>query len=461
MIPDTKDMLCRSLAFLFLLPLSIANADAIDSEETLADEVLVLAEDVGRWLATNALVDENSVAWPDDVLNSEAVSYDLASGVAGKVIFFVALYRATENPEYLELALGGADYLLATLQDPTAFNGNPRKASLYTGVSGIGVALTHVHQQTDGAKYAQGLEKIVALLDEWSVVTEEGIRWSDEFNDLLYGDTGTALFLSWYAGQSGDERAGVMAHAGARFMLAEADESSQGMSWYFRRSKPFNLPNFSHGTAGVAYMLASVGAATEDQTLLRGAQAGFHYLKSIAEIKDGQLHIPYGWGSDNWDGLYEFGWAHGLAGTASLFVRLQQTGIDVESAAEYERLARHTLQRINLPGMPAAPFAEPSTPLDQRFGRAGVLSSFSDWSPDNPEIAALRDEIWAHIAEAAVRENDAAHWEVDAPDFMGGGRAAYTGVLHGAAGIGLAMLRMHARMSGRQAYVDLPDHPVK
>jgi hypothetical protein len=454
-------MLSRSLAFLLFLPLSIANADALDSENTSADEVLVLAEDVGRWLAANALVDESGVAWPDDVLNSETVSYDLATGVAGKVIFFVALYRATENPEYLELATGGADYLLTTLQDSAAFDDNPRRASLYTGVSGLGVALTHVYQQTNDTKYANGVDKILTLLDEWSVATDEGIRWSDEFNDLLYGDTGTTLYLSWYANQTGDERARDMAHDGARFMLEQAEESSQGMSWYFRRSKPFNLPNFSHGTAGVAYMLASVGAETRDEALLQGAQAGFDYLKSIAEIENDLLQIPYGWGSDTWDGLFEFGWAHGLAGTASLFIRLQQTGIDVDSAAEYERLARHTLQSINLPGKPSAPFAEPSTPLDQRFGRAGVLGAFSDWSASYPGVVASRDEIWDHIARSANSEDDGVHWEVDAPDFMGGGRAAYTGVLHGAAGIGLAMLRMHARMSGRQAYVDLPDHPVK
>jgi hypothetical protein len=52
-----------------------------------------------------------------------------------------------------------------------------------------------------------------------------------------------------------------------------------------------------------------------------------------------------------------------------------------------------------------------------------------------------------------------AHWEVDAPAFMGGGRAAYTGIFHGAAGIGLAVLRLHARLEGKQAYLRLPDDP--
>jgi hypothetical protein len=454
-------MMGRSLIFLLLLPLSFANADVVDSDGPLADEVLLLAEDVGRWLEANATENESGITWPDNVLNAEAVSYDLASGVAGKVVYFVALYRATEKPEYLALAMGGADYLVATLQDSAAFAGNPRRASLYTGVSGIGVALTIVQQHADKTTYTDAIDKVIFLLSEWGIASEQGLHWSDEFNDLLYGDAGTTLFLSWYAEQSGDARALAMANRGARFLLGQAVETDGGKYWYFRRGKLFHLPNFSHGTAGMAYVLATVGAQGNDDSLREGAQAGFNYIKSIAEIADGKLRIPYGWGSDSWDGLYEFGWAHGLAGTTSLFVRLQQAGIDVEAAAEYERLARHTLQHINLPDTPAAPFAEPSTPLDQRFGRAGVLSIAGGWSGNDADGLRLRNDLWSHLEQAAIRDGNTAHWEVDAPEFMGGGRAAYTGLLHGAAGIGLAILQMHARMSDRQPYVGLPEQAEK
>jgi len=61
--------------------------------------------------------------------------------------------------------------------------------------------------------------------------------------------------------------------------------------------------------------------------------------------------------------------------------------------------------------------------------------------------------------EAATRGAGTAHWEVDAPEFLGGGRAAYTGLFHGAAGIGLAILGMHASMTASEPYTDLPDNP--
>jgi hypothetical protein len=419
-----------------------------------AGDVLDLAENAGKWLAATATRGPSGTSWPNDALNPEIVGYDLASGVAGKVVFFAALHAATGKADYLDLATGGADYLMSVLDDPSSFDGNVRRASLYSGIAGIGVALLQVRQHDP--KYQEAVTRIVDRLQEWGVETPAGMMWSDEFNDLIYGDAGTALFLAWAAEQTGDERARVMAANGARFLLSQGQKAEQGTYWLFRRSKPFNLPNFSHGTAGVAYVLATVGSLVDDEALLDGASQGFDYIRSIAEVEEGLLRIPYGWGSDSWDGLYEFGWAHGLAGTANLFRRLQQTGVDTEAAAEFEQLTRHTILNIGLPGTADEPFAEPSTPLDQRFGRAGVLAALAGWT----ETAPLQGSIIEHLQSAAVHDETGVHWEVDAPAFMGGGRAAYTGLFHGAAGIGLAVLRSHARLVQRNAYVELPDDPT-
>jgi len=431
---------------LFCIGAQQAPAQAVE-----ADDILSLAEDAGKWLAASSIDGPIGISWPDDALSPETVGYDLASGVAGKVVFFSALHKATGKTDYLELALGGADYLPSVLDDPTSFDGNTRRASLYSGIAGIGVAL--VPLQHHNAKYQRAVTQIVERLQEWSIETSAGLNWSDDFNDLIYGDAGTALFLSYVAEQTGDERARDMAAQGARFLLSQAQDAAQGSYWLFRRSKLFNLPNFSHGTAGVAYVLATVGSLVDDEALLEGASQGFDYIRSIAEVDDGLLRIPYGWGSDSWDGLYEFGWAHGLAGTANLFRRLQQAGVDADVAAEFEQLTRHTMLNIGLPEIANDPFAEPSTPLDMRFGRAGVLAALAGWQG----TATLQVSIIEHLQSAAVRDVTGVHWEVDAPAFMGGGRAAYTGLFHGAAGIGLAVLGTHASMIGREPYIQLPD----
>ena len=84
-----------------------------------------------------------------------------------------------------------------------------------------------------------------------------------------------------------------------------------------------------------------------------------------------------------------------------------------------------------------------------------MLSLLSDYG----EGIDTRDAIWQELADRASRENSMAYWEVDAPEFMGGGRAAFTGILHGSAGIGLALLRLHAALMQHPPYVSMPDDP--
>jgi lantibiotic modifying enzyme len=418
-----------------------------------AGDVLQLAVDAGEWLSAQGQAQSSGTAWPADAHKPEAVAYDLGSGTAGIVVYFLSLYAATGEERFLGTAEQGGVYLASLLDDSEIFEAGSRRASLYTGIAGIGVALTMLaeHRPTFSAK----VDQVVALLDEWSVAEPAGVRWSDEFNDLLYGDAGTILFLAWHAHRNGDERALRLAASASRFLLSQAENSDRGRYWRFRRSKPFNLPGFSHGTAGIAYVLGTVGSLAKEPDLTDAAADGFAYIDSIAEISGDRIRIPYGWPAENWEGLYEFGWAHGLVGSDALFTRLQQLGIEKSEAARYNALIVNTLSNIGLPGAPDEPFAEPSTPLDWRFGRAGVLSLLSDYG----EGIDTRDAIWRELADRADRENGMVHWEVDAPGFMGGGRAAFTGVFHGTAGIGLALLRLHAALKEQPPYVSMPDDP--
>ena len=425
------------------------------------DNILSLAEQVGLWLVSNANYDDetDAVTWLDDVLNPETVGYDLAAGVSGKVLFFVALYRATDNEEYLQYAKGGADYLVSLLQDPASFEGNKRRASLYSGVGGIGVALLNVHSVVADPQYLQAVNRIVELLDQWSITGATGLHWSDEFNDLLYGEVGMVLFLSFVADQTGNERAADMARDGATYLLGEEQSADTGSFWYFRRGKPLNLPNFSHGTAGMGYLFATLASQTGDERYEVAATSAVAYLDSIAEEQNALWAIPYGWGMDSWDGLYEFGWAHGIAGTALFLERMIQADIASEQADALSKQLKQSLLNMNLPGAPLEPFGEPATPLDMRFGRAGVLTLLSEWSRSDRDTVATRDAIWRDLSDAAIKSQPGAYWEVDAPAFMGGGRAAYTGYFHGAAGIGLSLLKMHAATTDKKPYVVLPDDP--
>jgi lantibiotic modifying enzyme len=418
-----------------------------------AGQVMQLAIEAGDWLAAQGQAQPSGIAWPADANRPEAVAYDLGSGTAGIVVYFLSVYAATGNDRFLELAEGGGNYLVSLLEDSEAIGAGARRASLYAGISGIGVALELLAEHRPA--FSAEVDKVVAMLDDWRVTEPAGIRWSEDFNDLLYGDAGTILFLAWRAHRDGDKRARRLAVSASHFLLSQAENADQGRYWRFRRSKPFNLPGFSHGTAGIAYVLGTVGALADESIFTDAAADGFAYIDSIAEVVEDRVRIPYGWPAEHWEGLYEFGWAHGLVGNDALFTRLQQLGIETQAAAGYNALVVNTLSSIGLPATPCEPFAEPSTPLDWRFGRAGVLSLLSDYG-DGIET---RDAIWRVLVDEAIREDGLALWEVDAPEFMGGGRAAFTGIFHGTAGIGLALLRLHAALKEHPPYVTMPDDP--
>ena len=418
-----------------------------------ADDVMALAVDVGDWLIAQSQAQSTGSAWPADARRFDAIAHDLGSGTAGIVVYFLALHAATGDERFLETAEQGGQYLASLLDDPDGTFSGSRRASLYSGVAGVGVALALLAEQRPG--FSADVDRVVALLDDWGVAEPGGLHWSDEFNDLLFGDAGTTLFLAWRAHLRDDERALQLAVSASRLLSSRAEDGDRGRYWRFRRSKPFNLPGFSHGTAGIAYVLGTVGSLADEPDFAAAASDGFAYLESIAQVSEERIRIPYGWPAENWEGVYEFGWAHGLAGTAAFLSRLQQLGINTEAAARFDGLIVNTLSSIGLPGAPQEPFAEPSTPLDWRFGRASVLALLSDYG----EGAATRDAIWQHLVSRANRDNGMAYWEVDAPAFMGGGRAAFTGVFHGAAGIGLALLRLHAALTERAPYIALPDDP--
>ncbi len=432
---------------------------------TDADAVLALAQDAGRWISAQAIDVDGGRAWPDDALAPDAVSLDLGNGVAGKIVFFVALYNATGNRKYLDEAIAGGDYLRRQLEAPDAFSGE-RRAGLYSGLSGALVAfrnLATVNTGEDGetdmrhalirAQALAAIESIEHRLLNWAVADGGGVYWSRTFNDLLFGDAGTVLALSGRAGEPGTTpvKSGAL-RLGER--MARADE---GAYWLFRRDKEFNLPNFSHGAAGITYVLATAAAAWDEPRIANAAAAGADYLASIAERRSGLTLMPYGWPAENWDGLYEFGWAHGIAGDLLTLTRLEQSGIRIDTAVALKRELLATLSKSGLPGEPAPPLAEPSTPHDLRFGRAGVLYVLSAVDPEGS--AELCEALWQYLDAHAVRSNGTAYWPLEAPAFMGGGRQAQTGILHGAAGIGLALLEYHAAMSGSAPYFEMPDLP--
>src|SRR5262249_38380999 len=148
-----------------------------------------------------------------------------------------------------------------------------------------------------------------------------GVEWSDT-NDIIAGTAGIGLTLLWLARAGYGKELGSLAAKAGRRLLETGIPAEGGTTWLMRPGFARNMPNFSHGTGGVAYSLATLHQAPADRAFLDGAPKGAGSPDAMATRRNGGTVIRHhdGDGQD----LFYLSWCHGPAGTARLFYRLHQ-----------------------------------------------------------------------------------------------------------------------------------------
>jgi len=270
------------------------------------------AQQTAHWLQSCSRQTPNGKVWAADPRDSTTVSTNLYSGSSGVVLFFLEMYRATQNKMYFNDACAGADYLIARLPDTLA----QEESGLYTGVAGIGFVLEETFKSTEEKKYRDGALRCVALLQKYAKKIGE---WNS-VTDIIAGGAGAGLFLLYAAKEMNDPTSRDLAVKAGLRLIELGKAESGGMKWAMAPDFPRLMPNFSHGTAGICYFLASLYDETERQEFLAAALAGANYLKSIANT-EGDACLIFHHEPDGKD-LYYLGWCHGPVGTARLFYRL-------------------------------------------------------------------------------------------------------------------------------------------
>ncbi len=173
-------------AFLLASILSCQN-----QKETDESPWLQYALEAEKYLNTALLDQEEGIAWkvmPDSVSGPDVSLY---SGTPGVVLFYLQLFESTSEPDFLEKAKAGADFLLASLPDTAV---SSEQAGLYTGLAGIGYTLAEAYRNTGDERYKTGLVSVIDLLDLSAEKTPAGIHWG-QTTDIVYGAAGIGLFL--------------------------------------------------------------------------------------------------------------------------------------------------------------------------------------------------------------------------------------------------------------------------
>lgn len=441
---------------LLIVALILAGCRSAPVDEVAAtsapDDYLVAALRTADWLESVAVTTEAGMSWPvqpgadpDSIVLDDDTLYH---GNPGVVLFFLEAHRATGNQRYLDIARSGADALLARLESAEALG--PGGGGLYTGLGGIGFILEETYAATSAPKYREGAVTCIQKLADHATRAGEGVEWNDS-TDVVSGSAGVGFFLLWaYERIPHPESLRLALEAGRR-LVQLGEDAPGGTRWTMNPTFPRYMPNFSHGTAGVAAYLAALSGFVDERDFLDAAESGASHLVRIANTDDAGClimhHEPDG------EDLFYLGWCHGPVGTGRLFFELYD---QTENPLWLDWMRRGAASLLNS-GIP-----DQETPgfwnnVGQCCGSAGVLEYYLDLHRETGNAMyldaaiAMGDQILSEGAETSSGMT----WSHAEHRVRPAETTVQTGYMQGAAGIGIALLHLSA------AVRDQPDESIR
>ena len=371
-----------------------------------------------------------AVEW---LLGAEVPDSTLYSGGAGVVFALLEAEAHFGDSRYGEAALRAARGLVAAVED----DGD---AGLYNGLMGYAVALHAVDRRFGDADAAMGvraaLEKVRAGFD--------GERWGPMF-ELLAGNAGVGLGALYV----GDLELALLA---VTPYLNTADETPGGVNWAVRPSSA-RSHHLAHGTLGIVYALAAVGAAAGRKDLVERALAGAADVVARNEAGPEGFLVPHSDPQHRPDLIerYSYGWCNGPAGDAQVFRLLGRRDL--------EDRCWHTVTTSGLPQRIRPGFWDNN---GRCCGTAGVLALALDRQVGRGDGLEFANVLVDDLAARATVDAEGVRWsnyehKADPPALE-----PQAGWAMGSAGILRELLRFVRISRGDDPgyAVDWPDHPA-
>jgi lantibiotic modifying enzyme len=315
----------------------------------MTTEFLLTADRIAARLARDALWQGACCNWTGDAMEfvqggwqvvHRALGFDLYGGAAGVGLFMAHMHRATGERLYASVAsaaLASADAQWRRQQGAaTAF---------YSGGLGLAWAMLRTAEIVDTPAWAErGAELLHELCDQ---PPTPGML------DVTSGSAGVICALLDLLPQAPSlgldrDRLLACAHRHARHLLDAAVPGERGLHWPAPGGPvgSLGLCGLSHGTAGIAWALRALHAASADARYLAAAAGAHRYERSWFDA-----------GEQNWPDLrslydptlgdgkrlgYMNAWCHGAPGVG--LARLACHGLDTELAplAEIQAALRTT-----------------------------------------------------------------------------------------------------------------------
>lgn len=390
-----------------------------------------------RWVLEHVEWDDDGPWIPDavDLAGGPAVrppyAQGLHSGVSGLVhaLTEIGLARAWTDEER-RLVEGVVARLSAEAPDAT-------DASYFDGLSSTigalvaadeGNARSAVHAGepagpgTDRAGVDAALGRLLALLtpDGWPTESVGPPRHAPDarVHDATLGTAGVLLAALW-ALRHGASAGRGLANRCVDVLVAEAEPVADGLNWSMvadrhRLGPRRDMPNWSHGLAGIAAALALAGSELGRPDVVEQARRGAEHLVGLRVADHPGLALPHLVPAAPELGLepLAYGWCHGPTGTSLLFLALDAAGVAEVAGDHPLRWHRRCLDAIHASGIPER-LRPGFWDNDGRCcGTAGVGDTLLDaWTSlgDSRDLD-LAIRLGDALVEHAVVDGDRAYW---------------------------------------------------
>lgn len=437
------------------------------------DDCLNAALEIYNWVDSNKAKGDRGIYYAinpgsDTDYSYKAVHgiYSLYSGSAGTGFFLIRLYEITKEQKYLAVARDIAEELIDKTASKSFYTDKLVSAptselkvtgwhtGVYSGPLGAGIYLLALYNYVKDERYIEVAGRLADDVIEVSVKDESGY-WLTGDADIFSDGGYIPYFIAIYKATK-DKRYLDAAREYARHIVAGAKAYEGGGSYYMANDlslvgmpKDSIYPGFSHGTAGIGFILALLYETDAKEWELEAAVQTADFLTAISdETENGRL-IPYLWGGETGEeyaGRYYLGFCHGPAGTSLLYRKLY----DITGKEAYLGICEELAHGIINAGAPEYNSWGLWNSLCTCCGTPGLIEYFAEmyeYTGKEEYLEYAKRSAAKVIADSYESDKGRcfyAYWDRTDPRDV----QTYTGLYTGASGAGANLLRLYGTIKG-------------
>lgn len=449
-----------------IIVILIAGKTSDASAQNSGAGYLDAARGAAAWLESIAVSDPSTkgLSWPRSDMSSIRMT-GMDEGSAGIGEFFLQLYRATLDTQYLNVAEGASDYVYDQYR-----RGNFFGPDWLAGAAGGGTFFVDMFRATREERFLDRAKFVAQWLIDNATHDGDGYYWRHYagfpklYTGMAHGAAGVGAFFLGLFVESGDSTYLHYADGALRWSsryTVQLSDSTIGWKRLTTDTVPYHL--WCGGSTGMVFFLDSLYRATGEsryRDLLRQTAVG---LRDEAVSTDGGV----AWHYTTSDVSFPLIYCHGTASTA---LALYLAGSELGDATLTSTAARgaawlRNVERKSGPSDHSWPHILGWNQYDTGLytGTASVGRSFLGYHGFDPDSGFMNEAEAAASYLLSVADHPAAgqlRWinytSPDDPDYDV--KAYYSGLYSGTAGVGTFFLELYRAIDsgGEQGSTSLP-----